>query len=185
MKGKQRCKILKEIRKKIAEENDIAFVTSECKHQGDCLGTCPKCEAELQYLEKELDKKKKSGLKTAVVGISAGITAAVTLTGTSCAAFPGGNSGSGQELMGDMLVKESEKEVVQPEGEIVEVDGDIPIPGEIVVPESEEETKEPADSGTEETEETEEEFPLMGAPEYEPPEMGVMEIPEDELPTKE
>ncbi len=185
MKGKQRCKILKEIRKKIAEENDIAFVTSECKHQGDCLGTCPKCEAELQYLEKELDKKKKSGLKTAVVGISAGITAAVTLTGTSCAGFPGSNPGSGQELMGEPLVKESENEVVQPEGEIVELDGDFALPGEIVVPESEEETKEPADSGTEEAEETEEEFPLMGAPEYEPPEMGVMEIPEDELPTKE
>ena len=181
MKGKQRCKILKDIRKKIAEENDIAFVTSECRHQGDCPGTCPKCEAELQYLEKELDKKKKSGLKTAVVGISAGITAAVTLTGTACAAFPGGNSGSGQELMGEPLVKESENEVVQPEGEIVELDGDFALPGEIVVPESDEETKEPADSGTEEAEEP----LLMGAPEYEPPEMGVMEIPEDELPTKE
>ena len=37
-RGKQVCKILKDIRKQIAEENDIEFITSECKHQGDCAG---------------------------------------------------------------------------------------------------------------------------------------------------
>ena len=52
-KGKQTCKILKEIRKQIAMENDIEFVTSECTHKGDCAGTCPKCEAEVRYLERE------------------------------------------------------------------------------------------------------------------------------------
>ncbi|MCQ2283969.1 MAG: hypothetical protein MJZ57_03595 [Bacteroidales bacterium] len=57
-KGKATCKILKEIRKQIAKENDIAFATSECKYQGDCLGTCPACEAEVRYLEKELCKRK-------------------------------------------------------------------------------------------------------------------------------
>ena len=36
MNGKSKCKILKDIRRKIAEENDIAYVTSECKYQGDC-----------------------------------------------------------------------------------------------------------------------------------------------------
>lgn len=41
MKGKDRCKILKEIRREIAEKNDIEFVTSECKHKGDGLGTRP------------------------------------------------------------------------------------------------------------------------------------------------
>lgn len=45
-RGKQTCKILKEIRRQIAEANDIEFVTSECRYKGDCLGTCPKCEAE-------------------------------------------------------------------------------------------------------------------------------------------
>ena len=45
-RGKQTCKILKEIRRQIAEANDIEFITSECQYQGDCLGTCPKCEAE-------------------------------------------------------------------------------------------------------------------------------------------
>ena len=53
-KGKQTCKILKEIRKQIAAENDIKLVIEECTYQGDCRGTCPKCEAEVRYLEREL-----------------------------------------------------------------------------------------------------------------------------------
>lgn len=56
-KGKSTCKILKEIRQKIAEENDIALVVEECQYQGDCAGTCPRCESELRYLEDELRKR--------------------------------------------------------------------------------------------------------------------------------
>ena len=50
MFGKKKCKILKEIRKKIAEENDIPYVTRECTHKGECSGTCPRCEQELREL---------------------------------------------------------------------------------------------------------------------------------------
>ena len=53
-RGKQTCKILKEICRQIAEANDIEFVVSECRYKGDCLGTCPKCEAEVRYLEQQL-----------------------------------------------------------------------------------------------------------------------------------
>ena len=53
-RGKQTCKILKEIRRQIAEANGIEFATSECRYKGDCLGTCPKCEAEVRYLEQQL-----------------------------------------------------------------------------------------------------------------------------------
>ena len=77
--GKRRCKILKEIRQKIAEENDIAFVTSECKHKGDCAGTCPKCEAELRYLEKELEARRKLGKAVTVAGLA--VTVALTAPG--------------------------------------------------------------------------------------------------------
>lgn len=70
MNGKSKCKVLKNIRKKIAEDNDIAFVTSECKFQGECSGTCPKCEAELRYLEKELAKRINLGKAVAVAGIA-------------------------------------------------------------------------------------------------------------------
>ena len=51
MSGKEKCRILKEIRRRIAEENDIALVTRECSYQGECRGSCPRCEAELRALE--------------------------------------------------------------------------------------------------------------------------------------
>lgn len=72
MKGKEKCKALREIRRKIAEENDIAFATEECKFKGDCKGTCPKCESELIYLERELDKRVRLGKAVALTGIAVG-----------------------------------------------------------------------------------------------------------------
>ena len=79
-KGKQTCKILKEIRKQIAAENDIELITSECTHKGDCAGTCPKCEAEVRYLERELEKRQRLG-KAAVF---AGMTLGTAITAASC-----------------------------------------------------------------------------------------------------
>lgn len=73
MNGKSKCKILKQIRKEIAEANDIEYVTSECKFQGECTGTCPKCEAEVRYLEQELSKRVKAGKAVAVAGIAAAL----------------------------------------------------------------------------------------------------------------
>ena len=78
MKGKQTCKILKEIRKQIAEENDIELVTSECTYQGDCKGTCPKCEAEVRYLERELEKRQRMGKAAVFAGMSLGTLFAAT-----------------------------------------------------------------------------------------------------------
>lgn len=72
-RGKQTCKILKEIRRQIAEANDIEFVTSECRYKGDCLGTCPKCEAEVRYLEQQLCARSLAGKAVALAGISAGM----------------------------------------------------------------------------------------------------------------
>ena len=69
-RGKQTCKILKEIRKQIAAENDIELVISECAYQGDCLGTCPKCEAEVRYLERELEKRQRLGKVVSVASVS-------------------------------------------------------------------------------------------------------------------
>lgn len=69
MTGKEKCRILKEIRQTIADENDIPFVTEQCPYKGNCKGTCPRCEAELQYLEKKLAERKKKGL---IIKISVG-----------------------------------------------------------------------------------------------------------------
>lgn len=72
-RGKETCRILKDIRRQIAEANDIEFITSECRYQGDCLGTCPKCEAEVRYLEQQLSARHASGKAIALAGISAGL----------------------------------------------------------------------------------------------------------------
>ena len=74
-RGKQICRILKDIRVKIAQENDIEFITSECTHKGDCAGTCPKCEAEVRYLESQLARRNASGRQMRLAGISLGIAA--------------------------------------------------------------------------------------------------------------
>ncbi len=74
-RGKQTCKILKEIRRQIAEANDIEFVTSECRYKGDCLGTCPKCEAEVRYLEQQLRSRQLMGKAVVLAGLSAGAIA--------------------------------------------------------------------------------------------------------------
>ena len=74
-RGKHTCKILKEIRRRIAEANDIEFATSECRYKGDCAGTCPKCEAEVRYLEHQLRARSLAGKAVALAGISAGMIA--------------------------------------------------------------------------------------------------------------
>jgi hypothetical protein len=79
MTGKEKCKYLKEIRQRIADDNDIAYVTEECTHKGECLGTCPRCESELRYLERELEKRKRLGKRITVAGLAVGL--AVTATG--------------------------------------------------------------------------------------------------------
>ena len=82
-RGKQTCKILKEIRRQIAEANGIDFVTSECRYKGDCLGTCPKCEAEVRYLEQQLRARSLAGKAIALAGISAGMILMSGCNGTS------------------------------------------------------------------------------------------------------
>ena len=77
--------MLKEIRRQIARANDIEFVTAECKHKGDCAGTCPKCESEVAYLEEQLARRRMLGLTTKVVGLSLGLAAiAPAVMVTSC-----------------------------------------------------------------------------------------------------
>ena len=76
--GKEKCRILKQIRAEIAKQNDIEWVVSECKHKGNCKGTCPKCEQEVRQLEAALARREALGKTVAVVGISASIALSVT-----------------------------------------------------------------------------------------------------------
>ncbi len=79
--GKNICKYLKEVRKNIADENNIPLEQTECTYKGECLGTCPHCEAEVQYIEQELSKKGKMnilGKAAAIAGLSLSMVACNT-----------------------------------------------------------------------------------------------------------
>jgi hypothetical protein len=126
MKGKKRCKILKEIRRQIAVNNDIEFVTSECKHQGDCLGTCPKCEAEVRYLERELEKRMKLGKAVAVAGLAVALT---TSTVGCDELFDGLRPTGGDPLPPEGYDQPAGGIEAPTTGDIVEA-GEIPVPDE-------------------------------------------------------
>ena len=68
--GKQTCKILKEIRSSIAQRNGIDFCPQPCSFEGNCTGTCPQCEAELRYLERQLVLRRAAGKAVTLIGIS-------------------------------------------------------------------------------------------------------------------
>lgn len=70
--GRDKCDELRKIRKAIADENGIDFQPAECHHAGPCKGTCPACEAEVKYLEEELQKKQAKGEKVKLAGIAEG-----------------------------------------------------------------------------------------------------------------
>ena len=76
MRGKDKCKILKEIRQRIADENDIPYVTRECSYHGECTGTCPRCESELRYLEQQLERRRSLGKRVSVAAICVGMALA-------------------------------------------------------------------------------------------------------------
>ncbi len=108
-RGKQTCKILKEIRRQIAEANGIEFATSECRYRGDCLGTCPKCESEVRYLEQQLRSRQRMGKAIALAGISAGMILMSGCSGTSS------SNQSDETLQGVLLYTAEELDSIQEE----------------------------------------------------------------------
>ena len=72
MTGKEKRKSLQQIRQKIADANGIAYAPEPCIYEGeDCSGTCPKCDADLAYLEAELSKKYATGAQSSLTGLAA------------------------------------------------------------------------------------------------------------------
>ncbi len=84
----------------------------ECKHEGECLGTCPRCEWEVRFLERELEKRRKSGAKVVLAGVSAGL---VAVNAVACAPF---ETAGNMELDGDVAYTES----AESEGQTVSAD---------------------------------------------------------------
>ena len=94
MLGKEKCRILKQIRQRIADENDIPYVTRECTFRGECKGTCPRCESELRYLERELALRASLGKRVAV----AALCASLGLSAAGCSPFGGRTPVGGDDL---------------------------------------------------------------------------------------
>lgn len=74
-RGKYKCKQLKAVRKRIADENGIPLKQKECTYDGPCRGTCPYCEAEMRYLERVLSDRVRLGKVATVAGLSLGLAA--------------------------------------------------------------------------------------------------------------
>ena len=130
MQGKSKCKILKQIRQAIADENDIPLVTRECTHQGTCSGTCPTCEQEVRYLEQQLAQRQSLGKRVTVAALAAGLLA--SLTGCPAPQTPEASSES-TALMTENT-RQTEEDIYQVVGivpmteEATELDGELPEP---------------------------------------------------------
>ncbi len=71
-KGKDLCDTLKAVRKAVADANGIEYVPGKCTNDGECSGTCPACEAEVKYIERELNFRRLAGKAVTVAGIAIG-----------------------------------------------------------------------------------------------------------------
>ena len=71
--GRNICNQLKAVRRSIAEENNIPLEVEECTYKGECRGTCPRCEAEVRYLEGALSERIKLGKVATIAGIALGL----------------------------------------------------------------------------------------------------------------
>ena len=85
-RGKKICNALRDVRRQIALANDIPYETTDCHHEGECLGTCPKCEQEVRYIENQLSLRRAAGKAVSLVGLSLGISAAFASCGNQPAA---------------------------------------------------------------------------------------------------
>jgi hypothetical protein len=72
-RGKDICKELKALRRRIADENQIPLETEECTYKGECCGTCPRCDAEVRYLEDALSHRLSIGKAATVAGLALGL----------------------------------------------------------------------------------------------------------------
>lgn len=79
--GKSVCNTLKQIRLDVARANGIDYVPAPCTHKGDCAGTCPACESEVEYLEKEISRRHSLGKAVLIAGI--GLTSLTAVASTS------------------------------------------------------------------------------------------------------
>ena len=83
--GRFICDTLKAIRLDIARANGIEYAPVKCQHKGECAGTCPACESEVRFLEREIARRRSLGKVALVAGVSLGLAnfSAIAGNGTS------------------------------------------------------------------------------------------------------
>ena len=86
--GKHICNALKQVRIDIARANGINYAPRECHHEGDCAGTCPACESEMRYLEREIARRRSLGKSALVAGVSMGLSSLSAMASTSSPSVP-------------------------------------------------------------------------------------------------
>lgn len=74
MNGKKTCEALRNIRQNIANVNGIEYTPAECTYQGECSGTCPRCESEMRYIERQLRLRGALGKAVVVAGLTLSAT---------------------------------------------------------------------------------------------------------------
>lgn len=101
---KERCRELKFVRAKMAEELGVDLHQRECTYEGYCSGTCPKCAAEERALNeavwrRQMEKKEQFGGKVARSRVcAAGLAAIVSLGLSGCV----GSTEGAAQLDGDV-----------------------------------------------------------------------------------
>lgn len=114
---KKKCRELKLVRAKMAQELGVELHQRECTYEGYCSGTCPKCAAEERVLneailrrqteEKERQAAAFGGRAARSRVVAAGLAAVVSLGLSGCV----GSNGAG-ELEGDTQPIDGEVEYV-------------------------------------------------------------------------
>ena len=67
---KEKCLILRQVRKEIAESNGIVYLSTVCTTTEDCTGNCPIIEAEIRYLDAEINRKIARGERFSLAGLT-------------------------------------------------------------------------------------------------------------------
>ena len=107
MKGKQVCSYLKSVRREVAAANGIELEIPDCTFEGECPGTCPRCEAEVRQLEQALSQRQRLSQKVAIVGVAMGLA----LSGMSVASAQNVNP---QDTIDDEVMWVGMEEPLQP-----------------------------------------------------------------------
>ncbi len=119
---KEKCRELKAIRAKMAEDLGIDLHQRECTYEGYCSGTCPKCKQEELQLNAAILKKQLSeaDMKRRVAAVGLTTVAAVSLSGCNLNNLSWETEGVAQQpdtYTGD--------EIGELEGEPITIEGDI------------------------------------------------------------